>query len=59
MFYVDGKPTWKTDAGGICEVPVYLKLTVATGGWVGDVNPDELPTDAMIVDYVRVYEAVE
>lgn len=57
IFYVDGKRTWTTSAGGVCQVPVYLKLTVATGDWVGDVNPAVLPTDGMVVDYVRVYKA--
>lgn len=59
IFYVDGEETWRTKAGGICTAPLYLKLTVATGGWVGDPDPSLLPTDAMVVDYVRVYEEVK
>lgn len=56
VFYVDGEETWRTTGGGVCFIPSYLKLTVATGGWVGDPNPLLFPTDALTVDYVRVYE---
>ena len=56
IFYVDGDETWRTNAGGICTVPLYLKLTAATGGWVGDPDPGNLPTQAMVIDYVRVYK---
>lgn len=57
-FYVDGKLTWTEAKGGVCTVPLYLKLTVAVGGWVGDVDPGIVPIDAMIVDYVRVYKEI-
>ena len=23
VFYVDGKETWRTDVGGVCQVPLY------------------------------------
>lgn len=57
IFYFDGEVTWRTNcgSGGVCEVPAYLKLTTATGGWVGNPNASKIPTDALIVDYVRAY----
>lgn len=55
IFYLDGQETWRTNAGGICQVPLYMKLTACTGGWVGVVDAKNVPTEAMIVDYVRVY----
>lgn len=55
VFYVDGSPTWITDAGGVCQVPVFIKLTEEIGSWAGDITKAELP-DHTYVDYVRVYE---
>ncbi len=55
-FFVNGKLTWETYAGGICQVPAYLKLTLGIGGWVGTISPQKVPTDGMVVDYVRVYK---
>lgn len=57
IFYIDGEETWRTSAGGVCATRVYLKLTLGIGGWTGPINALELPVDAMVVDYVRVYEA--
>lgn len=58
VFYIDGKETWRTNAGGVCQVPVYLKLTEEIGDWGGDIKEAALP-DYFVVDYVRVYEAVQ
>ncbi len=33
VFYVDGKETWRTDAGGVCQVPLYIKLSDEIGDW--------------------------
>ncbi len=46
-----------SDAGGICEVPLYLKLTDEIGVWAGDIKKASLP-DYFTIDYVRVYKAV-
>ena len=54
VFYVDGKETWRTAAGGVCQVPVYIKLTEEIGAWGGNIAEATLP-DAFRVDYVRVY----
>jgi len=58
VFYVDGKETWRTDAGGVSQVPQYIKLTEEIGKWGGDITKAELP-DYFVVDYVRVYDAVD
>ena len=59
-FYVDGIQTNKLDNTqsnflGSCEVETYLKITTEFGSWGGEVN-DRLLPDALVVDYVRVYE---
>jgi len=58
VFYVDGKETWRSKAGGVCQVPEYMKLSDEIGDWAGDIKKAELP-DAFLVDYVRVYDLVE
>jgi len=57
VFYVDGKVTWRTSAGGVSQVPEYAKLTEEIGTWGGDIKKANLP-DYFVVDYVRVYDAV-
>lgn len=58
VFYVDGKETWRTDAGGVCQVPLYIKLSDEIGDWAGDITKVKLP-DRFLVDYVRVYDLVD
>jgi beta-glucanase (GH16 family) len=58
VFYVDGHETWRTKAGGVCQVPEYIKLSDEIGKWAGDINKAKLP-DAFLVDYVRVYDVVK
>ncbi len=55
VFYVDGKEVWRSGAGGVSQVPEYLKLTEEIGTWGGAIRKAELP-DFFEVDYVRVYE---
>ncbi|HOP77090.1 MAG TPA: glycoside hydrolase family 16 protein [Thermogutta sp.] len=55
VFDVDGKETWRTSAGGVCQVPLYIKLTVEIGSWAGDIKTAQLPED-WLIDYVRVYQ---
>jgi HEAT repeat protein/beta-glucanase (GH16 family) len=57
VFYVDGKETWRTRAGGVCQVPQYIKLSDEIGNWAGDIRKAHLP-DQFLVDYVRVYDLV-
>lgn len=54
VFYVDGKELWRTQAGGVSQVPEYIRLTEEIGKWGGDITKAPLP-DHFEVDYVRVY----
>ena len=56
VFYVDGQETWRSSAGGVSQVPEYVKLTEEIGPWGGKIQKASLP-DYCEVDYVRVYEA--
>jgi alpha-L-fucosidase/beta-glucanase (GH16 family) len=58
VFYVDGKVTWRTSAGGVSQVPQYIKLTEEIGKWGGDITKANLP-DYFLTDYVRVYDMVD
>jgi hypothetical protein len=58
VFYIDGKETWRTEAGGVCKVPLYIKLSDEVGDWAGDFKKVKLP-DEFLVDYVRVYDLIE
>ncbi len=58
VFYVDGKETWRTSAGGVSQVPEYMKLTEEIGKWGGDITKANLP-DYVVIDYVRVYDTVD
>ncbi|MGQ9730808.1 MAG: glycoside hydrolase family 16 protein [Candidatus Zipacnadales bacterium] len=58
IFYVDGQETWRTTAGGVCQVPLYIKLSDEIGTWAGKIAQAKLP-DAFLVDYVRVYDSKE
>jgi beta-glucanase (GH16 family) len=58
VFYVNEQETWRTSAGGVCQVPLYIKLSGEVGRWGGDIREATLP-DAFLVDYVRVYGLVE
>jgi hypothetical protein len=58
VFYVDGKETWRSEAGGVCQVPQYMLLSDEIGNWAGDIAKAKLP-DQFLVDYVRVYDLVD
>ena len=66
VFYVDGNETWRTTAGGVCQVPLYIKLSDEVGDWSDDVAEGKPPApsakaklpDEFLVDYVRVYDVV-
>ena len=58
LFYVDGKETWRSKAGGVCQVPEYILLSEEVGKWGGDIAKAQLP-DQFLVDYVRVYDLVD
>lgn len=63
VFYIDGKPTWATNAGGVSKVAQFLRLTVevdAGDKWgphgmrIGAFKYDTPPE--FIIDYVKVYQ---
>ncbi len=59
VFFVDGRETWRSAAGGVCENPLHIILSDELGGWSG--NPDhakDLP-DHTYIDYVRVWQTDE
>lgn len=58
VFFVDGKETWRSQAGGVCQVPQYMLLSDEIGTWAGDINKAHLP-DQFQVDYVRVYDLID
>ncbi|GMV80797.1 MAG: hypothetical protein AMXMBFR7_19810 [Planctomycetota bacterium] len=60
IFYVDGKETWRSKDGGVCQVPLYLKFSdeIQFKGWAGDIRKEEMP-DEFLVDYVRVFDLVD
>ncbi len=58
QFFVDDNLIWKTSAGGVSQVPEYLKLTEEIGDWGGAISKATLP-DEFKVDYVRVYDLVD
>ncbi len=55
VFYIDGQEIWRTSAGGVSQVPAYVKLTDEVGDWAGDIAAARLP-DYTLFDYVRVYD---
>ncbi len=57
IFYVDGVETWRTSAGGVCQAPLYIKLSDEVGTWAGNIAAATLP-DFWLVDFVRVYDLV-
>lgn len=52
IFYVNGVETARTDFGGVCQVPLYLILSVGVNE---KVQREQLPA-AFVVDYVRAYQ---
>ena len=56
IFFVDGKETWRTDAGGGCEIPLYLMISDEEGGWSGNPNKAKNLPDKTYVDYIKVWQ---
>ena len=57
IFYVEGKETWRSKAGGVCQVPEYMLLSDEIGTWAG--RSLRRSCGQFLVDYVRVYDLVE
>ncbi|MBQ2749036.1 MAG: glycoside hydrolase family 16 protein [Clostridia bacterium] len=54
IFYVDGVESWRTSYPGMCQNPLYLKISSEFGTWAGSYDPAEFPSD-VFVDYVKVF----
>ena len=53
IFYINGVETARTDFGGVCQVPLYLIISLGVDENIA--NNGDLPA-SMIVDYVRAYQ---
>ena len=53
IFYINGVETARTDFGGVCQVPLYLIISIGVDENIA--NNGNLPA-SMIVDYVRAYQ---
>lgn len=64
VFYIDGKPTWATNAGGVSRVKEFLRLTVelSAGSDIGPhgqtIGQFDGSAGIFYVDYVKVYQNV-
>lgn len=65
VFYVDGKATWATDAGGVSKVREFLRLTTEIDAGdtygphkqkIGDFTDEITENKDFVVDYVRVWQ---
>lgn len=57
-WYIDGELMWESSAGGVCNQPGYMKLTLEVGSWAGEIDLSTLPA-TVEVDYVRAYQFKE
>ena len=60
VFYFDGKPTWATDAGGVCTTPCFIRFTVQSLP-EGEFGPHgqkmgEFTGGDFEIDYIKVYQ---
>ncbi|MCR5523888.1 MAG: glycoside hydrolase family 16 protein, partial [Clostridia bacterium] len=53
IFYINGVETARTSFGGVCEVPLYLIISIGVDEKIA--QNSFLPS-SMIVDYVRCYQ---
>ena len=53
IFYINGVETARTSFGGVCEVPLYLIISV---GVDENIKDNEFLPASMVVDYVRCYQ---
>jgi beta-glucanase (GH16 family) len=66
VFFIDGEETWRSEGGGVCNQPGYVKVTGeistedwAINDWWANHPKDAEYPDSFLVDYVRVYEIGE
>lgn len=53
IFYINGVESARTDFGGVCQVPLYLIISLGVGENISE--NENLPAE-FIVDYVRAYQ---
>ena len=65
IFYVDGVETWRSSAGGVSQVPLWVKLSGeidttdgAANKWWANVPERRKFPDRFVVDWIRIYEHV-
>ena len=58
VFDIDGRVTWRTNAGGVSQHGEYIKLSDEVGKGAGKIRRAQLP-DRFRVAFVRVYDLVE
>jgi hypothetical protein len=34
VFYIDGKDRWRSKAGGVCQMPLFIKLSGEIAWWL-------------------------
>jgi hypothetical protein len=63
VFFIDGKETWQSEGGGVCNLPGYVIVSgeLSTESWATSLRWAFDPRlasypDSFIVDYVRVYQ---
>jgi len=64
IFFIDGEEVWRSQGGGVCNQPGYIKVTgeistedwAISQWWANDPAGATYP-DSFIIDYVRVFEA--
>lgn len=56
IFYINGVESVRTDFGGVCQVPLYLIISLGVSENITENN--NLPAE-FIVDYVRAYQYVD
>lgn len=55
IFYINGVETARTSFGGVCQVPLYLIISLGVDERVYD---NEYMPSSMVVDYVRCYQYI-
>jgi hypothetical protein len=64
VFYLDGKPVRRTQAGGVSQTPEFLRLTteIRHGEWgpygqkLGEFSGTKAQPDQFFIDYVHIYQ---
>jgi len=66
IFFIDGEEVWRSEGGGVCNQPGYIKLTGeisteswAINSWWANHPANAVYPDSFLIDYVRVYEIGE